>query len=285
MIHSYDGDDMGMQTRSWGPPGWLFLHTIAQNYPWNPDKRKKKYYFDFFKRTGDVLPCRYCRESYQQFIKEPSTRLTLRVLKNRETLSRWLYDIHNKVNKKLEVTDIPPFEEVWNKYESLRSKCTKSPTIQEKVKKGCLDPLKGYRKKCIVNIVDVDEKGNPIKKNFSFGAKKKTTKKGKIILKSIKKSTKKGKKFTATFEINGRIKHIHFGATGYSDMTRHNDTSRRKKYLTRHKKDLGTGNPARAGFLSTFILWNKKSLRSSISDYKRRLNIYNRTGKFPSKIN
>ena len=26
-----DGDDTGMQTRVWGPGGWLFLHSIAQN--------------------------------------------------------------------------------------------------------------------------------------------------------------------------------------------------------------------------------------------------------------
>jgi hypothetical protein len=33
-----------------------------------------------------------------------------------------------------------------------------------------------------------------------------------------------------------------------------------------------------------FILWNKKSLQASISDYRRRLGIYNRTGKFPTNI-
>ena len=28
----------GMQTRVWGPAGWLFLHCIAQNYPMDPKK-------------------------------------------------------------------------------------------------------------------------------------------------------------------------------------------------------------------------------------------------------
>ena len=42
------GDDMGMQTRVWGPAGWLFLHSIAQNFPHHPDKAKKKFYFNFF---------------------------------------------------------------------------------------------------------------------------------------------------------------------------------------------------------------------------------------------
>jgi hypothetical protein len=33
-----------------------------------------------------------------------------------------------------------------------------------------------------------------------------------------------------------------------------------------------------------FVLWNKPSLQASIADYKRRLGIYNRTGKFPTQI-
>ena len=88
----------------------------------------------------------------------------------------------------------------------------------------------------------------------------------------------------ATFEINGHKKIIHFGAAGMSDFTKHRDNVRKNRYIFRHHKDLGTGDPTRAGYLSTFILWNKPSLQASISDYKRRLNIYNRTGKFPTKI-
>ena len=88
----------------------------------------------------------------------------------------------------------------------------------------------------------------------------------------------------ATFETNGRKKVIHFGAKGMSDFTKHHDTDRRKRYITRHRKDLRTGNPARAGYLSMFVLWNKPTVAGSIRDYKRRLNVYNRTGKFPNKI-
>ena len=117
----------------------------------------------------------------------------------------------------------------------------------------------------------------------SFG-KPKGSKKGKIKLVSIKKSNKSGKKLMATFETNGRKKVIHFGAAGMSDLTKHHDRERRNRYITRHRKDLRTGNPARAGYLSMFVLWNKPSLQASIRDYKRRLGIYNRTGKFPTKI-
>ena len=69
-----------------------------------------------------------------------------------------------------------------------------------------------------------------------------------------------------------------------SDYTKHHDVERRSRYIKRHLKDLKTKNPARAGFLSMFILWNKPSLKASISNYKSRLATYNRTGKFPTKI-
>jgi hypothetical protein len=269
------GDDTGIQTRVWGPAGWLFLHSIAQNYPWEPSAEQKENYFNFFKLTGTVFPCRYCRESYQKFITEEPTCLDIKVMKNRKTLVTWLYDIHNKVNKKLGVKNIPTLKQVWDRYESYRSKCTKSPEIVEKAKKGCLDPLKGFRKRCLVKIVNVNEYGKP----FSFGKKK-----GSIKLISIKKSKKSGKKLTATFEINGRKKVIHFGAAGMSDMNKHKNIQRRNRYIKRHLKDLKTNDPSRAGYLSMFVLWNKSSLQASIADYRRRLGVYNRTGKFPTKI-
>jgi len=273
------GDDTGMQTRVWGPAGWLFLHSIAQNYPWEPTPEKKENYKLFFRLIGEVLPCRYCRESYQDFIKGQGTCLDDSVMESRRTLTTWLYKIHNKVNKKLGYTDNPSIAQVWDKYESYRSKCTKSPEVMEKVQKGCLDPLKGYRKKCVFKIVNVDSDGNPIKKNFSFGKTKD------IKLVSVKKSKQSGKKLTATFETkNGRRKVIHFGAAGMSDYTKHHDIERKKRYIKRHLKDLRTNNPARAGYLSMFILWNKRSIDASIKDYRRRLGVYNRTGKFPTKI-
>ena len=265
----------GMQTRVWGPAGWIFLHCIAQNYPLLPTPEQKQNYLQFFKGVGNVLPCRYCRESYQEFITQPNTILNDLVMTNRQTFTKWLYRIHNKVNKKLSIDCNLTFNQVTEKYESFRSKCTKSPEIIEKAKKGCTDPLKGYRKKCEVKIINVDADGKPL----SFGKKR-----GKILLKSIKKSTKSDKKLMATFEINGRQKVIHFGAKGMSDFTKHHDNERRNRYISRHRKDLRTNDPSRAGYLSMFVLWNKPTIAGSIANYRRRLGVYNRTGKFPTKI-
>jgi hypothetical protein len=65
-----------------------------------------------------------------------------------------------------------------------------------------------------------------------------------------------------------------FGDSTALDYTQHGDVERRSAYRSRHRKDLETGDPTRAGFLSFYILWgNSKSIRSNISSYKKMFNM------------
>lgn len=91
----------------------------------------------------------------------------------------------------------------------------------------------------------------------------------------IKKSNKSGKKLMAVFtRDNGRTKTTHFGAAGMDDYTKTKDKEQRKRYRSRHKKDLSTGDYTKAGYLSWYILWgNSTSRRENISAYKRRFNL------------
>ena len=91
----------------------------------------------------------------------------------------------------------------------------------------------------------------------------------------IKDSTKADKKLTAVFETDaGRKKTVHFGASGMDDYTLTKDKEQRDRYRTRHKKDLETNDPTRAGFLSYYILWgNSTSRASNIASYKKRFNL------------
>jgi len=91
----------------------------------------------------------------------------------------------------------------------------------------------------------------------------------------VKKSDKSGKKYMATFtKNNGRTKTTHFGASGMPDYTLTGDKERRRLYRQRHKKDLSTNDPTRAGYLSYYLLWGEStSLRKNISNYKKRFNL------------
>jgi len=152
--------DNGMITKVWGPPGWLFLHCITFGFPFkidpsNPDHlQKQKDYRDFFTLIGNVFPCKYCRDSYKLFIKDLPIENSL---DSRENLTKWLYDVHNKVNEKLDVPacNIPSFESITKRYEEYRAKCKKTPAEEEAEKKvkGCVIPADGTRRKCVMNII------------------------------------------------------------------------------------------------------------------------------------
>jgi hypothetical protein len=88
----------------------------------------------------------------------------------------------------------------------------------------------------------------------------------------IKKSTKITKKLMAIFTNckSGVTKTTHFGAIGYEDFTTHLDTKRKQSYLNRHRKNENWEDPFSAGSLAMYILWNKPTLRASITDYKKR---------------
>lgn len=94
-------------------------------------------------------------------------------------------------------------------------------------------------------------------------------------LQSITESDKPGKKLKAVFvQENGRTKSVYFGAKGMDDYTLTHDKAQRERYRTRHKKDLETGDPTRAGFLSFHILWGDSTSRATnIAAYKRKFHL------------
>lgn len=92
----------------------------------------------------------------------------------------------------------------------------------------------------------------------------------------LERSPKVGKKWCAVFvnKNTGRTKRTHFGDSEAEDYTMHHDRQRRSRYLLRHKKDLRTGDPTRAGFLSYYVLWGPStSLRTNLNAWKRRFKL------------
>ena len=161
------GDDPnannGLITALWGPSAWIFIESVAYGYPIEPTQDHKNNYRQFYESIGDVLPCKYCRESYKQFITTGDTKITDDVFKNRNTLTEWIYNIHEKVNNKLRVNYGMTLNEVRNKYESFRAQCSTKPMKQEK---GCITPLnkkaeaykRVYIKDCPIIPYDIAKK-------------------------------------------------------------------------------------------------------------------------------
>ena len=62
----------GLKPSCWGAPAWHFLHSVAMGYPETVKNRNSKVYneyFEFFTNLGNVLPCEWCKEHYNENIK------------------------------------------------------------------------------------------------------------------------------------------------------------------------------------------------------------------------
>ena len=142
----------GMLTKVWGPCMWFFLHTISFNYPTEPTHLDKKNYRNFILNLTYVLPCKYCIINLKKNLKK--FPLTMEKMKNRSTFSKYIYDLHEDVNKMLHKKSNLTYKMVRNKFENYRARCLN----KTKKEHGCTNPLKGKKYKCKLNIVPLHTK-------------------------------------------------------------------------------------------------------------------------------
>ena len=174
----YSNDDYnsgdGMLTSVWGPSLWHYLHTMSFNYPVNPTKSQMNQYKNFIKSLKHVLPCKWCRINLRNNFK--ALPLNDKHLKNRESFSRYIFELHEHINTMLGKSSGLTYDIVRERYEHFRSRCTKdtkdfkqfsrfslknkktSKNKTKKKEKGCTTPLYGKKSKCIIKIVPQDEK-------------------------------------------------------------------------------------------------------------------------------
>jgi hypothetical protein len=144
----------GMLTSIWGPPMWFSLHMISFNYPIKPTIKDKEYYYNYFKNIIFILPCKYCRDNLKKNYKklEFNKKNLNKIFKNRDSLSRFIYKLHEAVNKMLYKKSNLTYEQVRDRYEHFRARCLNNRPIS-KIEKGCTDSLYGMKGKCVLNIV------------------------------------------------------------------------------------------------------------------------------------
>ena len=104
----------------------------------------------FFKYLADVLPCGACRENYKKIISSGPLRLDKVVFKNRDTFSKYLFRLHNKVqediykktnlecNKPMYKNTKKDYLKVKKFYERFRAKCSKNTY-------GCVIQKRGFK--------------------------------------------------------------------------------------------------------------------------------------------
>ena len=169
----YNSGD-GMLTSIWGPSMWHYMHVMSFNYPVHPTQQQKKQYRNFILNLQHVLPCKHCRQNLKNNFKV--LPLTMEVMKNRNSFSRYIYKLHELVNKMLGKTSGLSFCDVRERYEHFRSRCTEEKPklfdIQKmrktlkrrkfKKEKGCTEPLYGKKAKAVIKIMPHDIKCDSI---------------------------------------------------------------------------------------------------------------------------
>jgi hypothetical protein len=154
----YESND-GMLTTVWGPPMWHYLHTMSFNYPVNPSKQDKRNYREFILKLRYTLPCGKCRENLKRNLKK--FPILGRHMKNRGTLSLYIFELHELINKMLGKSSNLTYEQIRERYEHFRSRCTNKNTRKTRKtnkEKGCTEPLTGEKSKCVLNIVPKSDK-------------------------------------------------------------------------------------------------------------------------------
>ena len=154
----------GMMTSIWGPAMWHALHTISFDYPVHPTNEQKKHYKEFIESLKYVLPCKYCRLNLTNNFKIYPIRECH--MKNRDTFSRYVYSLHEIINKMLGKKSGLSYCDVRETYEHFRSRCTQSDgkklfkfnKTRKNKEKGCTAPLYGKNAKCVIKIIPEEEK-------------------------------------------------------------------------------------------------------------------------------
>ena len=138
----------GMLTQVWGPSMWHFLHTMSFNYPVNPSSKDKENYKRFLNSMKHVLPCGHCRSNLNKNYR--SNPITNETMRSRDSLSRFIYSLHERINKQLDKKSGLTFEAVRDRYENFRSRCS---VDKSKSEKGCVKSAHGKKSRCLIRIV------------------------------------------------------------------------------------------------------------------------------------
>jgi hypothetical protein len=111
---------MSLDPKIWGPHYWFVLHTITLTYPIKPNETVKKKYYDFIQNLPLFIPIENIGNYFSELLdKYPITPY----LDSRESFIKWMYFIHNEVNKNLgyeELTLAESLEKYHKHYESIQ---------------------------------------------------------------------------------------------------------------------------------------------------------------------
>lgn len=112
-----------MQTNQWGRSAWTFLGAVAYEYPEREvSEERRRATAQAIESLQHITPCPHCRASLVDFLREDPPQL-----RDRASLTAWLYALHNKVNDKLRRQYFAFYDDPLNAQCNVVGTCTKAP--------------------------------------------------------------------------------------------------------------------------------------------------------------
>ena len=89
---------MDPNPETWGNHFWFTMHTASFFYPVYPSPTDMYRYKSFFESFAHVIPCQECKKHYAELLNDYPIDP---YLESRDSISRWVVLVHNKVNERL----------------------------------------------------------------------------------------------------------------------------------------------------------------------------------------
>ena len=94
---------LNIDAKYWGKHLWYVLYSIAATYPYNPDNEFKSHIKMFMISLKSLLPCQSCKQSYCTYTSESDTNiLSMQSYSNKDNFTKLIYNLRNKVNRKID---------------------------------------------------------------------------------------------------------------------------------------------------------------------------------------
>ena len=105
----------------WGNSLWTYMHYAAMNYPDHPTEKDISEMINWLVTLPVTIPCNNCKGHYRGYIEKAKSQLHT-ACSDKDSLFKFLVDIHNKVNVRLGKPEVS-YEDAYKLYEN-NSECT-----------------------------------------------------------------------------------------------------------------------------------------------------------------
>lgn len=89
------------ENRGWCAPTWISIHSKADSLPGIVPRNVAAAFWEYMNREAEFLPCSACSQHLKQELVNFPLSLSSSETMTGEQVSKWVIDLHNRVNKRL----------------------------------------------------------------------------------------------------------------------------------------------------------------------------------------